>query len=147
MPVVGKAVARGKAVVERLIVEQRAIHVGTDAERLIADELIDAAFEFTRHVVAAGRHVAEEHGPLKKARIANVREACFGKCQRRHVAVFQEQSRGYLPVINKIVAMKRYLDDLVAADLRRKMILLTGPRQVCARVVCSLSPRRPGLTL
>ena len=29
-----------------------------------------------------------------------------------------------------MVAMKRYLDDLVGADLRRKMVLLTGPRQV-----------------
>ncbi len=32
--------------------------------------------------------------------------------------------------------MKRYLDDLVAADLRRKMILLTGPRQVGKTTLC-----------
>jgi predicted AAA+ superfamily ATPase len=26
--------------------------------------------------------------------------------------------------------MKRYLDDLVVADLERKLVVLTGPRQV-----------------
>lgn len=32
--------------------------------------------------------------------------------------------------------MKRYLDDLVAADLQRKMVLLTGPRQVGKTTLC-----------
>jgi predicted AAA+ superfamily ATPase len=32
--------------------------------------------------------------------------------------------------------MKRYLDDLVAADLERKMVLLTGPRQVGKTTLC-----------
>lgn len=32
--------------------------------------------------------------------------------------------------------MKRYLDDLVAADLRRKMVLVTGPRQVGKTTLC-----------
>ena len=32
--------------------------------------------------------------------------------------------------------MKRYLDDLVAADLGRKMVLLTGPRQVGKTTLC-----------
>lgn len=32
--------------------------------------------------------------------------------------------------------MKRYLDDLVAADLSRKMVLLTGPRQVGKTTLC-----------
>ena len=32
--------------------------------------------------------------------------------------------------------MKRYLDDLVATDLERKMILLTGPRQVGKTTLC-----------
>ena len=37
--------------------------------------------------------------------------------------------------------MKRYLDDHVATDLERNMVLLTGPRQVgksrCAATSCS----------
>jgi uncharacterized protein len=32
--------------------------------------------------------------------------------------------------------MKRYLDDLVATDLERKMALLTGPRQVGKTTLC-----------
>jgi len=32
--------------------------------------------------------------------------------------------------------MKRYLDDLVATDLERKMVLLTGPRQVGKTTLC-----------
>ena len=32
--------------------------------------------------------------------------------------------------------MKRYLDDLVATDLQRKMVLLTGPRQVGKTTLC-----------
>ncbi|MCX7063145.1 MAG: ATP-binding protein [Proteobacteria bacterium] len=32
--------------------------------------------------------------------------------------------------------MKRYLDDLVAADLQRKMVLVTGPRQVGKTTLC-----------
>ncbi len=32
--------------------------------------------------------------------------------------------------------MKRYLDELVAIDLRRKMVLLTGPRQVGKTTLC-----------
>lgn len=32
--------------------------------------------------------------------------------------------------------MKRYLDEIVAADLRRKMVLLTGPRQVGKTTLC-----------
>lgn len=32
--------------------------------------------------------------------------------------------------------MKRYLDDLIAADLRRKMVLVTGPRQVGKTTLC-----------
>jgi len=39
-------------------------------------------------------------------------------------------------VIAKIVDMKRYLDDLVATDLERKMVLLTGPRQVGKTTLC-----------
>ena len=35
-----------------------------------------------------------------------------------------------------MVAMKRYLDDLVASDLQRKMVLLTGPRQVGKTTLC-----------
>jgi predicted AAA+ superfamily ATPase len=47
-----------------------------------------------------------------------------------------EDSRDYFPFIYKIGAMKRYLDDLVAADLGRKMVLLTGPRQVGKTTLC-----------
>lgn len=36
----------------------------------------------------------------------------------------------------KIVAMKRYLDDPVATDLNRKMVLVTGPRQVGKTTLC-----------
>lgn len=32
--------------------------------------------------------------------------------------------------------MKRYLDDIVATDLRRKMVLVTGPRQVGKTTLC-----------
>ena len=32
--------------------------------------------------------------------------------------------------------MKRYLDDLLGTDLQRKMILLTGPRQVGKTTLC-----------
>lgn len=32
--------------------------------------------------------------------------------------------------------MKRYLDDLIAADLRRKMVMVTGPRQVGKTTLC-----------
>lgn len=32
--------------------------------------------------------------------------------------------------------MKRYLDDLVARDLSRKMVLVTGPRQVGKTTLC-----------
>lgn len=32
--------------------------------------------------------------------------------------------------------MKRYLEDLIAADLQRKMVLLTGPRQVGKTTLC-----------
>jgi uncharacterized protein len=32
--------------------------------------------------------------------------------------------------------MKRYLDDLIAADLKRKMVLVTGPRQVGKTTLC-----------
>lgn len=35
-----------------------------------------------------------------------------------------------------MVGMKRYLDDRVLADLRRKMVLLTGPRQVGKTTLC-----------
>jgi predicted AAA+ superfamily ATPase len=35
-----------------------------------------------------------------------------------------------------MVVMKRYLDDLVAADLQRKMVLVTGPRQVGKTTLC-----------
>ena len=35
-----------------------------------------------------------------------------------------------------MVAMKRYLDELVASDLQRKMVLLTGPRQVGKTTLC-----------
>jgi len=35
-----------------------------------------------------------------------------------------------------MVGMKRYLDDLAAADLRRKMVLVTGPRQVGKTTLC-----------
>lgn len=35
-----------------------------------------------------------------------------------------------------MVGMKRYLDDLVAADLRQKMVLVTGPRQVGKTTLC-----------
>lgn len=35
-----------------------------------------------------------------------------------------------------MVGMRRYLDDLVAADLQRKMVLLTGPRQVGKTTLC-----------
>lgn len=47
-----------------------------------------------------------------------------------------EESRDFLPVINKIVDMKRYLDDLVVTDLERKTVLLTGPRQVGKTTLC-----------
>lgn len=47
-----------------------------------------------------------------------------------------EESRDFLPVINKIVDMKRYMEDLVATDLERKMVLLTGPRQVDKTTLC-----------
>lgn len=36
----------------------------------------------------------------------------------------------------KIVGMKRYLDDTVATDLQRKMVLITGPRQVGKTTLC-----------
>jgi predicted AAA+ superfamily ATPase len=39
-------------------------------------------------------------------------------------------SRDFLSVIDKMVGMKRYLDDRVAADLEHKLVVLTGPRQV-----------------
>ncbi len=38
--------------------------------------------------------------------------------------------------------MKRYLDDLVATDLERKMVLLTGPRQVGKTTLCRQLMRR-----
>lgn len=39
----------------------------------------------------------------------------------------------------KIVGMKRYLDDLVAADLQRKIALLIGPRQIGKMPLCRQS--------
>lgn len=36
----------------------------------------------------------------------------------------------------KIVEMKRYLDDTVTTDLQRKMVLVTGPRQVGKTTLC-----------
>ena len=43
-----------------------------------------------------------------------------------------------------MVGMKRYLDDLIAADLPRKMVLLTGPRQVGKTTLCrQLMERHP----
>lgn len=38
--------------------------------------------------------------------------------------------------MNHKVAMNRYLDELVASDLARKMVLLTGPRQVGKTTLC-----------
>mgnify|MGYP001169834524 CR=1 FL=1 len=35
-----------------------------------------------------------------------------------------------------MVGMRRYLDELTAADLRRKMVLVTGPRQVGKTTLC-----------
>lgn len=35
-----------------------------------------------------------------------------------------------------MVGMKRYLDDIVATDLQRKMVLVTGPRQVGKTTLC-----------
>lgn len=41
-----------------------------------------------------------------------------------------------------MVGMKRYLDEIVAADLQRKMVLVTGPRQVGKTTLCRhLMPR------
>lgn len=41
-----------------------------------------------------------------------------------------EKSRDFFRLLFKIVGMKRYLDDLIERDLRRKMVIVTGPRQV-----------------
>ena len=35
-----------------------------------------------------------------------------------------------------MVGMKRYLDEIVAADLARKMVLVVGPRQVGKTTLC-----------
>lgn len=43
-----------------------------------------------------------------------------------------------------MVGMKRYLDDLVATDLQRKMVLITGPRQVGKTTLCRHLMARSG---
>ena len=44
--------------------------------------------------------------------------------------------RDFFAVLVETVGMKRYLDDLVATDLTRKMVLVTGPRQVGKTTLC-----------
>lgn len=46
------------------------------------------------------------------------------------------KSRDYLAIRCYVVGMKRYLDDLIAKDLARKMVLVTGPRQVGKTTLC-----------
>ena len=41
-----------------------------------------------------------------------------------------DKSRDFLPFIDKMVAMRRYLDERLLADLGLKAVVLTGPRQV-----------------
>src|SRR3990172_6919306 len=46
------------------------------------------------------------------------------------------KSRDFYPKFDTIVEMKRYLGDLVATDLQRKMVLVTGPRKVGKTTLC-----------
>src|SRR4030065_907029 len=94
MAVVGQAIARREAIVERKVVKRCAVHRGADAERQTADVLIDGAGQIALHVVKTRRGVAERSTPLVITWIANVREAGFRISQRHHRAVFQNLDAG-----------------------------------------------------
>jgi len=47
-----------------------------------------------------------------------------------------QESRDFCAILGILVAMKRYLDDLVASDLQGKTAMLTGPREIGKTMLC-----------